>query len=126
MLDYLRKLAPYLPALESGTFDFGHWETETTGADGSVIPPHYVFSQQALDLISAMPVHPFDWTKWMATPEAQALVANHANIASATPDQLVRLATSLVRSDRFTEGSLAGAHESGLLTEIVRRANILV
>lgn len=62
----------------------------------------------------------------MTTPEAQALIADHANIASATPDQLVKLATSLVRSDRFTEGSLAGAHESGLLTAIVRRASVVV
>lgn len=126
MIDYLRKLAPFLPALESGTFDFGHWEGGQTGADGTITAPHYVFSQQGLDLISAMPVHPFDWTKWMGTAEAQALIANRANIVSATPEQLVKLATSLVTSDRFTEGSLAGAHESGLLTEIVRRASVLL
>jgi hypothetical protein len=30
-----------------------------------------------------------------------------------------------VRSDRFTEGSLAGAFESGLLTAILRRAKAL-
>ena len=126
MLDYLRKLAPFLPALESGTFDFGHWEGGETRPDGTVTAPNYVFSQQALDLIAAMPVHAFDWTKWMTSPEARALIADHANIASATPEQLVKLATSLVRSDRFTEGSLAGAHESGLLTAVVRRASLLV
>lgn len=60
MFDYLRKLAPFLPALESGTFDFGHWEGGGTGPDGTISAPHYAFSQQALDLISAMPVHPFD------------------------------------------------------------------
>jgi hypothetical protein len=126
MLDYLRKLAPFLPALESGTFDFGHWEGGEKRPDGTITAPYYEFSQQALDLIAAMPVHPFDWSKWMGTQEAQALIADHANIASATPEQLVKLATSMVRSDRFTEGSLAGAHESGLLTAVVRRASVLV
>jgi hypothetical protein len=114
-VEYLRKLAPFLPVLEAGTFDFGHW-------DGG----QYVFSKQALDLIAAMPVHTFDWTKWISTPEAQAMLGDHANIATAMPDQLVKLATSLVRSDRFNEGSLAGAFDSGLLTAIVRRASLLV
>jgi hypothetical protein len=37
----------------------------------------------------------------------------------------VKLITSLKRGDRFNEGMLASAFESGLLTAIVRRAAVL-
>jgi hypothetical protein len=46
-------------------------------------------------------------------------------LAVATADELVKLTTSLVRADRFTEGTLAWAFESGLLLAIARRAEEL-
>jgi hypothetical protein len=46
--------------------------------------------------------------------------------AAATPDQLARLLTAIVRSDRFVEGSIAGAFDSGLLARIARRAAALL
>ena len=36
------------------------------------------------------------------------------------------LLTAIIRSDRFTEGSIAGAFESGLLARIARRAASLL
>jgi hypothetical protein len=44
----------------------------------------------------------------------------------ASPDDLARLLTAIVRSDRFVEGSLVGAFESGLLTRIAQRAAALL
>jgi hypothetical protein len=46
-------------------------------------------------------------------------------LASATPDQLAKLITVVVRQERFYEGSLAGAFEDGLVLAIVRRAGVL-
>lgn len=80
--------------------------------------PYYVLSAQARELIAALPV-------WMKTEEAQALIGDHERIAEASADQLVKLTTAIVRSDRFTEGSIAGAFESGLITAICRRAAVL-
>jgi len=47
-------------------------------------------------------------------------------VAAATPEQLAMLLTAIVRSDRFVEGSIAGAFESGLLVAICRRAATLL
>jgi len=88
--------------------------------------PYFVFSDQARELIAALPVTPgFAWPDWTRTEEAQTLIADHARIAEASADQLVKLTTAIVRSDRFTEGSIAGAFKSGLLAAIVRRAKLL-
>ena len=45
---------------------------------------------------------------------------------TATADDLARLLTAIVRSDRFSEGSINGAFESGLLARIARRAATLL
>jgi hypothetical protein len=46
-------------------------------------------------------------------------------LAGATPDQLSRLATALLRQDRFSEGSLGADFASGLMAAIARRAAVL-
>jgi hypothetical protein len=46
--------------------------------------------------------------------------------AIATPDQLTELLTAIIRSDRFVEGSIAGAFDSGLLGRIACRAAVLL
>ena len=72
-----------------------------------------------------MPIEVFDWSAWLQTDEARGFLADHQRIADATPDQLIKLCTSLKRGDRFSEGTLAYAFESGLLLAIVRRAEVL-
>ena len=122
----LRRLAQFLPNLDPAGFDFGHWAGSETLPDGSITMPYYDFSDRALELIAAMPVmHGFAWRDWIGTEEAQTLLTNHAQIAEASADQLVKLTTAIVRSDRFIEGEIAGAFESGLLAAIVRRAKVL-
>ena len=105
----------------------GQWAGSERQSDGSITMPYFDYSAEALDLISALPVIAgFAWPNWLQTPEAQAFLTDHGNVARATPRELAQLTTAIVRSDRFTEGSIAGAFESGLLGAIVRRAARLV
>jgi len=69
-------------------------------------------------------MEPFDWPAWLGTPEG-ARLRDPAAVAGASEVDLSRLLTAIVRSDRFTEGSLAGAYDSGLLIAILRRAKQL-
>ncbi len=62
---------------------------------------------------------------WEATPRAQQFFTHPETIAEATPDDLKGLLTTLVRGDRFGEGTLLNAFEQGILTAIVRRAAVL-
>ena len=47
-------------------------------------------------------------------------------MADAPVEDIGKLITAIVRSDRFVEGSIAGAFESGLLLGIARRAAALL
>jgi hypothetical protein len=70
-------------------------------------------------------VVPFDWMAWLAGPDGRAYREDRSRVASAPAADLVRLLTSIVRGDRFSEGELLGAFESGLLAAVARRARQL-
>ncbi len=116
--------------LEASDADFGHWELPPP-RDGVHSLGWFEFGRTAEAWRNAVThgawiVGAFDWSSWLAGDEGRALRDDPAAIASATPDQLARLLTAIVRSDRFVEGSIAGAFESGLLAGISRRAAALL
>ena len=103
------------------------WKTHP---DGAVSLPHYELSGLLIDFESAAYdlgwVRPgFDWPSWKATPEAARLRDDQECLSQATPDQLARLLTTLIRQERFCEGTFASAFEAGLLLGILRRARAL-
>lgn len=125
-LNKLRALAEWLPRLEPGGLDFGEWEGGETQADGTMMMPWFDLSPDGRALVAALPVVSFPWPDWMQTDEARALLADYSRIDQATAEQVVKLSTALVRGDRFSEGTLAWAFESGLLLALARRAAALL
>jgi Family of unknown function (DUF6508) len=69
---------------------------------------------------------PFDWATWAQSAEGQRLSGDPRHIATATPDQLAKVLTVLIRGERFSEGTLSDAFENGLLLAITRRAEALL
>lgn len=67
----------------------------------------------------------FDWTTWMRSDEGRALLADPEAPASASVEQISMLLTALMRKERFNQGTLAKAHESGLLVRILKRVAFL-
>lgn len=63
----------------------------------------------------------FDWPTWKETPEAAQLHGSSVMIANATVMQLARIMTTLIRQDRFAEGTLRSAWETGLLHRVLTR-----
>jgi len=119
----LTPLADFLADVESSDFSFGEWVPATKPAPGVVTMPYFAFSPEGLALIAAMPVQSaFDWASWQETDAAKRMLNDPATVADATPDELVKLSTTLLRSDRFTDGVLANAWASGLIRAIVKRA----
>ncbi len=125
-IDRLRRLAEQAAIIERPGFDFGHWAGSEKQPDGSITMPYFSFSPEAQALVGAMPVEVFDWRKWSSTEEARSFFADPSTVADASPEQLIKLSTSLVRGDRFDEGALVGAVESGLVAALARRAAVLV
>jgi len=127
--DRLRALAAFEPVLTAPDFTIGRWITTEPDANGVRQMPWFEYSPAADELrrIAASNgwVVPFDWMAWVTTPDAQRLIADPRLVAGATTGDLVKLLTAIIRGDRFSEGELAGAYESGMLLAIVRRAEVL-
>ena len=128
--DRLRQLADLVPLLEAPSADFGHWEVPPE-RDGVMSLGYYVFGPvghafQAAVGRGGWVVAGFDWRTWLDTPEGEAMRSDPEAVAAASPEQLAWLLTAIVRSDRFVEGSIEGAFESGLLARIARRAAALL
>ena len=68
----------------------------------------------------------FDWPKWLDSEEANSLLKDQLAIAKANPDQLYKLMTALIRSDRFCEGTVLQAFADGTLQAIASRAAVLL
>ena len=130
MVERLRALADLVPVLESPDADFGHWEAPPP-VDGVYRMPYFTFGPTAEAFTSAVArggwvVVGFDWMTWLQTEEGAALRDRPEALATASPDELRKLLTAIIRSDRFVEGSIVGAFESGLLARIARRASALL
>jgi len=67
----------------------------------------------------------FDWGEWMATDEARTLRDDPTVMERATVQQLANLLTVIIRQERFADGSLLNAIESGLVQRILRRVRSL-
>ena len=128
--DRLRVLADLVAVLEAQDADFGHWDNEPM-PDGTVHMPWFVPGPTADAFQAALGrggwvVAGFDWMQWLQTDEGRSLQGDPDALDAASPNQLGMLLTAIVRSERFTEGSIAGAFESGLLARIARRAAALL
>lgn len=123
-------LAAFVPIFEDPAFEFGAWNTGTKSQPGVVSEPMYILSEPAHRFYRAVYelgwiLTGFDWPRWVGGEEAQRLTHDAEAVDAASPEQLARLLTAMVRSDRFCEGTLAGFHESGLILRILRRVKVL-
>ena len=121
--DRLDALAEFVSRFESSDFQFGQMEVKP----GTM--PSYSFSDDALRFIRVCTdmkwVQPFDWGEWKESSEAVQLCDEPGALEDATPEQLERLLTVLIRQERFVDGALESAFESGLLARVLKRAAIL-
>jgi hypothetical protein len=130
LAERLRSLADLAPILESPDADFGHWE-EPPPVDGVYRMPYFTFGPAAEAVRSAV-AHGdwmrvgFDWGAWLQTDRGQELRDRPDAIGEASVEELSWLLTAIIRSDRFVEGSMAGAFESGHLARIAHRAAALL
>ena len=119
-----------LPMLEAPDFSAGSWVESEQGADGVWSMPYFERSEQVNAFTNAVGASGlfqmgFAWPDWAPTPEAVGLRTDRDVLAHATPDQLGKLLTMLIREDRFYEGALAHSFDTGLIAAIARRAKVV-
>ncbi|WP_246264408.1 DUF6508 domain-containing protein [Acrocarpospora pleiomorpha] len=92
------------------------------GEEGVSEMPHAIYSD-ALDavlsvLVGLQVIVPFDWSAWhRATP----LFPDGNGLDQAPVADAARLATTFIRAERFSEGTIQEAIQSGALHAILRR-----
>ena len=130
----LRCLADWLPALEAPEVSAGTWRGGDTDANGVMQMPWFEYDERldswrAACAGAGLIVVGFDWMRWLQTPQGIAYSRGPASaeaIGTAPSADLARLVTAIIRGDRFSEGNIAGAFESGILAAISRRAAALL
>ena len=93
-------------------------------SSGAVQMPYVVLSSPQKDFYAAAATWstPFDWMKWSDTRRGKALVkGDPGSIEMATAEELQKLLTTWIRSDRFCEGAFAGFCEMGHAGRVLRR-----
>jgi hypothetical protein len=123
----MRGLAAFLPIFEEPDFSFGEWDAPEPREEGVIPLGYFAFSADAAAFIQAtydlgLIRTDLDWPSWHRTPDGHALISDPQRVASASAEELANVLTTLVRGDRFAEGTLADAWESGVLLAVVRRA----
>jgi hypothetical protein len=122
----LARLASFCPAFEAEDFRFGSWTELRRDEDGAVLMPEFIPHATALEFLDVCYAdewirQDFSWVEWKDSREATSLRDDPNAIAAASLDQLSKLITVIVRQDRFAEGTLANAFETGLITRILSR-----
>jgi hypothetical protein len=120
-------LAAFLPVFSAPDFSFGEWQAPEPREEGVTILSYFAFSAEASGFIQAtyslgLIRTDLNWPSWHRTPDGHALISDPKRVASASAEELANVLTTLVRGDRFAEGALADAWESGVLLAVVRRA----
>ena len=128
-MERLKALARFLPEFERPGFKAG----EVRGGD-EIEPnvfrmPFVSYGDVVQSFVEAAYQHgwvltDFDWPEWTQSDEATRFRDDRA-IDNATEGELAKLLTVCIRQDRFVEGALLDAIESGLVLRIVRRAAAL-
>jgi len=106
----------------ANTSKFGEWKGGEKGPDGSITMPWcetVPIVQKFLDAVYTIPIIiTFDWGSW----EEGRKIASSVDFDLDTLDIVTKckLITAIVRNDRFCEGALVSAFESGLILKILK------
>ncbi len=125
----LQPFAAWAVRFADPSFNLGAWVPSRTRADGVIQVGWYEMGEAGQQFVSEMYelgwVYDFDWMKWLGTPQGQQLTRGPEPIATASAADLAKVLTAIIRSERFGDGQLEGAFESGILVAIARRAREL-
>ena len=123
----IQALAAFLPTVTDPAFKPGEVVSPPRGDDGVMQMPFVSYGEAVHAFLKAAyaegwVLSDFSWPDWASSEEAARLRDDPAALARATPEQLMRLLTVCIRQDRFSDGALLDAFESGLIRRIVQRA----
>ena len=124
----IASIGQLLARIEKTADGFGHWRRDPRHTLGHPGIPWVEFSAEARNFLAMLRdarliIPSFDWVAW---DRRGRYMDNPATVADASFDDCRKLLTALVRGDRFNEGLLLEAFDSGLLRRLIDRMAALV
>lgn len=116
-----KPLLNLIPKIEN-TWNFDDWEKGEKNEEGVIQFPYFIPADvvsRFLKIVYSIPIIiAFDWGVWNEGRK----IANAPNFNFDNADLVTKckLITALVRNDRFCDGALASAFESGLILKILK------
>ncbi len=116
-----KPLLALIPEIEN-TSKFGEWSGETADEEGVLQFPYCAPAtvvSRFLEVVYAIPIIiSFDWGSW----DEGRKMASDKTIDFDSTDLVAKckLITAIVRNDRYCEGALVSAFESGLIVKILK------
>lgn len=119
----------YLAVFKSDGSTFSHKTEPTQDPDGYWVMTYDMLSDEAVSFVKSLYdngwiLGSFDWASYSRTKEYETLVFK-GGLTDASPEQVARILTTIVRRDRFAPGWLASAYNDGLLTRILTRLQVI-
>ena len=129
-MEKISELAAFLPLLEDPGFKAGEMIIDNAAEEEIRQWPYVVYDPIVDSLLDAAyrnkwVLTGFDWPTWAQSERAMQLRDEESAIEHATAEEVCQLLTVLIRQERFSDGSLLEAFNSGLMLRIVRRAKAL-
>lgn len=125
----LERLAAWADRFADPAFSLGAWVEPREPEDGMTQIGWFEMSEAGREFVAEMYevgwVSDFDWMAWLGTAEGKRLSSGPDAVGAASAEGLGTLLTAILRSERFGDGQIVAAHESGLLLAIARRAGQL-
>lgn len=126
----LERLAAFLPELSTPDVQYGEWRGGQRVSPGVLNMPWFEQSELVMRFTSQAYADGwvrmgFRWSDWAGTDEARPLLHDPGAISGLQPETLANLITCYIRADRFVEGALADAFETGMIRAIVEQAGRL-
>ncbi len=126
----LAAMAAFLPRLKQPGARAGRLVAPGKAPDATWSMPYWDYSDLVRDFVETAYrtgwVDCTDWVAWTETAGGKRMLYEQDAVATADLDQLRCLVTALIRKDRFCDGTLAEAIESGLILRVVARAQLLL
>ena len=126
-LDPLAAWSPRIDALPAPSLQLAH---RTGHADRHLLDGDQAYLSTVAEFVgflyaSGWMIPGFDWGAWQRTAEAKRLWTEGDALETATPEQLAKVLTTLVRQDRFVDGTIDAAIADRTLHRVLARATRL-
>jgi hypothetical protein len=118
----IRKILEFLPQFQDKSFIAGQWHSSRKIGKNTSSFPYFEYSDLVSKFIQTLYdeglIYHFDWSSWNYGIK---LTQNHNLLQKANLLTLRKLITAHIRRERFCEGHLASAFQSGLVIRVLER-----